>query len=287
MPVVAARRAPTVAAVLLPGERPRIEAAGTGYFSLVYKESISDAVRVIRERPVDAVLVSVHSCRPEQVDSLSFLVRNFPGIPTVALLSHHGPDATDMLLKIGASGVRQVVDLTSPAGWARLRGLVSQPVTQAAAQIQGPVLEMLADIPPDARLFFEVMIRLAPETPTVVDLARRLRVRASTLMSRFARSGLPSPKNYLATIRLVHAAFLFETTGYSVADVAYRLEYSSPQSFGRHLRAMLGVTALEFRRRFPFPTALSRFIDLMITPYLLTWRIFHPLGSPTRQRTPP
>ena len=32
-----------------------------------------------------------------------------------------------------------------------------------------------------------------------------------------------------------------------MADVAYRLEYSSPQSFGRHLRAMLGVTALEFR----------------------------------------
>ena len=60
-------------------------------------------------------------------------------------------------------------------------------------------------------------------------------------MSRFARAGLPSPKNYLAAIRLLHAAFLFETAGLSVADVAYRLEYSSPQSFGRHLRAMLGL----------------------------------------------
>ena len=80
-------------------------------------------------------------------------------------------------------------------------------------------------------------------------------------MSRFARAGLPSPKNYLAAIRLLHAAFLFETAGLSVADVAYRLEYSSPQSFGRHLRAMLGLTALEFRRRFPFPLALERFVD--------------------------
>src|SRR5215208_2301902 len=99
-------------------------------------------------------------------------------------------------------------------------------------------------------------------------------------MSRFARAGLPSPKNYLAGVRLVHAAFLFETTGFSVADVAYRLDYSSPPSFGRHLRAMLGVTALEFRRRFPFSTALPRFVDLMIIPYLPIWQIFHPLTHP-------
>ena len=84
------------------------------------------------------------------------------------------------------------------------------------------------------------MIRLAPDVPTVTALSAQLSVRPSTLMSRFARAGLPSPKNYLAAIRLLHAAYLFETAGLSVADVAYRLEYSSPQSFGRHLRAMLG-----------------------------------------------
>jgi len=123
------------------------------------------------------------------------------------------------------------------------------------------------------------MIRLAPDTPTVTALAERLYVRPSTLMSRFARAGLPSPKNYLAAIRLLHAAHLFEASGLSVADVAYRLEYSSPQSFGRHLRAMLGVTALEFRRRFPFPVALERFVALMIEPYREVWREFHPMAG--------
>jgi hypothetical protein len=61
--------------------------------------------------------------------------------------------------------------------------------------------------------------------------------------------------------------------------VAYRLEYSSPQSFGRHLRAMLGLTALEFRRRFPFPMALERFVALMMAPYREVWRTFHPLAA--------
>jgi len=280
---------PTVAAVLLPGERPRVDAASSGCFAVVHRDSIPDAVRMVRERPVDAVLVSVHRCPPEQVEALGHLVREFPGISTVALVSQHDPSSTEMLLRLGASGVRQVVDVTSPAGWSHLRRVVGQPVTRAVARIQGPVLDALAEAPPDARLFVEAMIRLAPDTPTVTALAQRLHVRPSTLMSRFARGGLPSPKNYLSAIRLLHAAHLFEASGLSVADVAYRLEYSSPQSFGRHLRAMLGVTALEFRRRFPFPAALERFVALMIEPYREAWRVFHPIAAapPPQRRSRP
>jgi AraC-like DNA-binding protein len=269
----------TVAAVLMPGERPRVDAAGNGLFAVLHRDSIPDAVRAVRERPVDAVLVSVHRCAPEQMDVLGHLVREFPAIPTVALVSQHDPGTIEMLLRLGASGVRQVVDVTSPAGWSRLRQVVGQPATRAVARIQGPVLGTIAEAPPDARMFVEAMIRLAPDVPTVTALAAQLSVRPSTLMSRFARAGLPSPKNYLAAIRLLHAAFLFETVGLSVADVAYRLEYSSPQSFGRHLRAMLGLTALEFRRRFPFPVALERFVELMMEPYREIWRSFHPLAA--------
>jgi AraC-like DNA-binding protein len=256
-----------------------VDAAGSGCFAVVHRDSIPEAVRIVRERPVDAVLVSVHRCGPEQVEVLGHLVREFPGIPTVALVSQHDPSATEMLLRLGASGVRQVVDVTSPAGWARLRQVVGQPATRAVARIQGPILDAVADAPPDTRLFLEAMIRLAPDTPTVTHLAQRLYVRPSTLMSRFARAELPSPKNYLAAVRLLHASYLFEASGLSVADVSYRLEYSSPQSFGRHLRAMLGVTALEFRRRFPFPVAVERFVELLILPYQETWKTFHPLAA--------
>jgi AraC-like DNA-binding protein len=162
--------------------------------------------------------------------------------------------------------------------------VVGQPATRAVARIQVPILDALSEVPAATRLFMEAMIRLAPETPTVTNLAQRLYVRPSTLMSRFARAGLPSPKNYLAAVRLLHAAYLFEAAGLSVADVSYRLEYSSPQSFGRHLRAMLGVTAIEFRRRFPFPVALARFVELMILPYADIWRAFHPLEAGVRGR---
>ena len=70
-----------------------------------------------------------------------------------------------MLLRLGASGVRQVVDVTSPAGWSRLRQVVGQPATRAVARIQGPILGSIAEAPPDARMFVEAMIRLAPDVP--------------------------------------------------------------------------------------------------------------------------
>jgi AraC-like DNA-binding protein len=279
VPVTTDLPSTTVAAVLLPGERLRVDAAGNGCFAVVHRDSVPDAVRVVRERAVDAVLLSVHRCPPDQVEAVRHLVREFPGIPTVALVSQHDPSSTEMLLRLGASGVQQVVDVTSPMGWSRLRQVVGQPATRAVSRIQGPILTALAEAPADARLFVEAMIRLAPDTPTVTALSERLYVRPSTLMSRFARAGLPSPKNYLSAIRLLHAAYLFEASGLSVADVAYRLEYSSPQSLGRHLRAMLGVTALEFRRRFPFPVALERFVELMVEPYREVWRDFHPVAG--------
>lgn len=276
-PLIADPPRAVVAAILRPDERSRVEAAGTGWFSLLPGESFPDAIRAVRERPVDAVLVSVHQCREGSLDALDRLVKGFPGIPTVALVSRHDAIGSEALLQLGATGVRQVVDVTGPEGWQRLRQILGQPASRDVARIQGPVLAALGQVPPDTRLFFEVLIRLAPDINTARQLADQLSVRSTTLVSRFNRASLPSPKSYLAAMRLVHAALFFERPGYSLADVAYRLDYSSPQSFGRHVRALLGITSSELRRRFPFPTALERFIELMVLPYRETWSTFQPL----------
>ena len=275
---------PVVAAVLRPEERSRVEAAGSGWFAVVHGESIPDAIRVVRERPVDAVLVSVHRCAGGEAPELDQLVRAFPGIPTVALVSRHEPYDSEALLHFGASGVRQVVDVTVPDGWQRLRQVLGQPTSRDAARIQRPVLEALGEIPADARLFFEVMIRFAEDLGTARDLSHRLGLCPTTLTSRFARVGLPSPKSYLAATRLLYAVLLFERPGFTVADVAYRLDYSSPQSFGRHVRSLLGITGTELRRRFTFAVALERYLASLIIPYCGIWSEFHPLGKGGRLR---
>ena len=276
-------RHPVIAAVLRPEERNRVEAASGGWFSLVHRDSIPDAIRAVRERPVDAILVSVHRCHDQSPDLLGRLIQGFPGIPTVALVSSHDAAGSETLLHLGANGVRQVIDVTGPEGWHRLRQVLGEPATRDTARIQGPVLAALGGVTAGTRLFFEVLIRLAPGLATARELTDQLGVRCTTLMSRFSRAGLPSPKSYLAAVRLVHATLLFDRPGYTVSDVAYRLDYSSPQSFGRHVRALLGITSSELRRRFPFEVALTRFIDLMLKPYGEVWPTFRPLARRDRQ----
>jgi AraC-like DNA-binding protein len=269
----------TVCTVLPPPERPRIDAAGDGCFNTLHADSLREALSVARRRRVDAVVISVHRCHGEALPGVARFVREFPAIPAVALVSRHDREATETLLRLGATGVRNAVDCTEPEGWRRLRDLVGHPASPVAARILVQLLPALRDCSEESRLFFEAIARLAPVLTTVRGLARHLRVRPSTLMSRFHRARIPSPKSYLAGMRLLHAAFLFQNPGLSVADVAYRMDYSSPQSFGRHLRAMLGVTAGEFRQRFPFDVALPRYVDLLITPYRDALRAFHPFNA--------
>ena len=269
----------TVCTVLPPTERPRVDAVGDGCFATLHADSLRDVLRAARTRRVDALVISVHRCDGDALPAVARFVREFPAIPAVALVSRHDGTATEALLRLGATGVRTAVDCTEPGGWRRLRELVAHPASPVAARILGRLVPALDGVPHDTRIFFEVLARLAPVLTTVRRLARHLQMRPSTLMSRFYRGGLPSPKSYLAGMRLLHAAYLLQNPGLSVSDVAYRLDYSSPQSFGRHLRAMLGVTAGEFRRRFPFDVSLERYVDLLVTPYREALRAFHPLNA--------
>jgi AraC-like DNA-binding protein len=268
-----------VATVIEPENRARLDAATQGCFHALHTESLRDAIRVVRERPVRAVLVSPGRLQREQVAGVAALVRSFPAVPTVAVVARHDASSSQRLLELGASGVSRVVDLCGREGWHQLRELVAEPSSPTGARILGRVMPALGDPSLDCRRFFDVMVRFAPGMPSVRSLARYLRVPPSTFMSRFFRAGLISPKRYLAATRLVYAAALFETSGFSIADVAYRLEYSSPQSLGRHLRAVAGLTANEFRRRYPFGKALDDYVSRLIVPFRGTFRTFHPLQT--------
>ncbi|HXQ28423.1 MAG TPA: helix-turn-helix transcriptional regulator [Gemmatimonadales bacterium] len=267
----------TVCTLLSSPERPRLDAAGEGCFTTLHVDSLRDALTTARRRRVDALVVSVHRCPAPELAGLARFVREFPAIPAVALVSHHDGVASDALLQLGASGVRVAVDCTEPGGWRKLREVVGHPASPAAAAILERVLPAIDEAAADARLFFDSLARLAPVLPTGRALARHLQIPPTTVTSRFRRAGLPSPKRYLSAVRLVHAAYLFQTPGLAVADVAYRLDYSSPQSFGRHVKARFGLTAAGFRAGVPFELAVGRFVAELILPYREALLAFHPL----------
>ena len=270
-----------VATVLLPPERLRVDAAGEGLYRTLHRDSLDDAMHDLKAHRAYAVVISVGCCSGSSVAKVAQLVREFPRVPAVALLTQVDPSTPRDVLYLGRSGVQTLIDVRTAAGWSELReALVADRRASVERLALGQLALDLVGVPPDCWRFFEVLFGPNGRITTVRTLAAHLQVLPSTLMSRFFRARLPAPKRYLATARLVRAAHLFENPGLSVASVANVLDYSSPQSFGRHVRTALHVTAVEFRRRYTGQQLLDRFREELVLPYLPTLRVFAPLTPP-------
>ncbi|MFN2565277.1 MAG: helix-turn-helix domain-containing protein [Gemmatimonadaceae bacterium] len=268
-----------VTTVLTPAERLRVDAAGEGLYRAIHRDTVEDVIRDLKERRAGAVLVSVARCCDAQATSrMATVVREFPRVPAVALLTQFESESARTVLALGRCGVSQLVDVRQPTGWRELRAAL---MTDRGDEIRrfalGQLAVDLAGAPEDCWRFFESLFGGGTTVSTVRALARELSVLPSTLMSRFFRAGLPAPKCYLAFARLVRAARLFENHGLSIANVANHLDYSSPQSFGRHVRTLIGMTALEFRRRYDGEGMLYYFREQLVLPYVTILRRFHPL----------
>jgi AraC-like DNA-binding protein len=272
-----------VTTMLTAAERLRVDAAGHGLYHAMHRDSLDEVIRDVRERGAGVVLVSVARCSRQVAARVASMVREFPRVPAVALLTQLEAQTPQTVLSLGQSGVRTLIDVRHPAGWGELRNVL---LAEQAGDLQRVALAAiardLAGASEDCRRFFESLFAAPPRVTTVRLLARQLGVLPSTLMSRFFRAGLPAPKRYLAAARLTRAARLFENPGLSVANVANHLEYSSPQSFGRHVRATLGMTAVEFRQRYDGEGMLERFREWLIVPHLAALRTFTPLTAPPR-----
>jgi AraC-like DNA-binding protein len=271
-----------ISTMLTADERMRVDAAGHGLYHTLHRESIEDVLRDLRTRQVSAVIVSVASlsrCDRRETERVAAMVREFPRVPAVALLTAVETATPRAVLALGQSGVRTLIDVRQPTGWGDLRQALA---TDGRHDLERLVSAALAADLPDARedcvRWLESLFTLPPRVCTVRVHARALGVRPSTFMSRFFRLGLPAPKRYLAMARLVRAARQFENPGCSIAAVANRLEYSSPQSFGRHVRMLLDLSAGEFRERYDGEGMLQRFRDELVLPYREALSKLAPLG---------
>ncbi len=262
-----------------PSMRSRLDAASRGTFYSIHASSIQEVARAVREGPASTVLFSARHVEETKVAGVEDLVRNFPAVSAVAVISSTERVEPKTLLELGASGVRKSVDLGDRNGWNRLREIVSEPMDNLVARVVMAVIPSMEEPSSQAQAFFEALLRVAPETTTVRTLCHVLEVHPSTLMSRFLRAELPSPRRYLSWVRLVYAAGLLEDRGLSLSDVAYRLDHSSPQSFGRHVKSLLHCTASQFRRDHDFESATVLFRERMVIPYRHILATFEPLPT--------
>lgn len=277
-----------VITVLDPEERARVDAAGEGLYRTIHRETLSDALDDLKHRRVGAVLLGVVRCGRQFDRRVASVVREFPTVPTVALVGAESPTA-EALLRIGNAGVTRLVDVRVPAGWSQLRRILASEAMRASSRASlSRIRDELEPVPDDTWLFFEALFASAEQSGTVQALALRMQVLPSTLMSRFFRARLPAPKRYLAYARLIRAARLFEDAGHSIADIANALDFSSPQSFGRHVLTFLGISASDFRRHYTADRMLERFLDELVRPHRSALRAMRALAlRPGMRALPP
>lgn len=269
-----------VSTILTPLERSRVDAAAQGLCDALHRESLDEVMSDLRHQKASLVLISVTRYGSQSSSRMAAMVREFPRIPAVALLTETQSSTPHATLALGQLGVRTLVDARMPAGWQVLRNLL---VAQGSNDLlRSALAQIRLDLPgvsTDCWRFFELLFDSSPRISTVRQLARHLNILPSTLMSRFFRAKLPAPKRYLSLARLIRAARLFENPGLSVARVANHLDYSSPQSFGRHVRTVMKMSPVKFRSTYDGQGMLQFFRTELVLPYVDVLSAFRPSAA--------
>ena len=99
-----------VSTILTPGERVRVDAAGEGLYSALHRESLDEVLSDLRERKSGAVLISIARYGLQSSARMAAMVREFPRVPAMALLTETQQSTPQHLLALGQLGVRILID---------------------------------------------------------------------------------------------------------------------------------------------------------------------------------
>jgi len=164
-----------------------------------------------------------------------------PAVEVVALADFSGRPAADAF-SLAVLGVREMVCTARDAGPAELvrclrehlnRGPLEEMVEALASVVPAPVHRWLAPA-----------LRTLSASPAVPDLARAAGCSPRTLRRGLQAAGLPSPEQFLAWRRLLHAARLLDD-GRSADSVARALEFSSGSAMRKSLKQVTGLRPRE------------------------------------------
>jgi len=265
-------------------ERQQIDAGAVECVRTTHCNTLSEVVADFTNGRADGALISAALITSESLPTLRALVRGFPTQIVVGLIGEVSEGrAVRAAVLFGQVGIRAVADVRNAQGWREFRNVFdcgSQPdqfIREALAVVLCDIGES-ENVNSDGRNEF-FRLAFSPRVTSAKELAGRLGVLPSTLMSRFFRAALPSPKQYVAYARLVWAAYLGESSGMSIAAIANRLNASSPQSFHRAVRTIMRMSAAEFRYFYNGARMLEMFRSRLVTPYRDTLRTFDPTAD--------
>src|SRR3954464_14586686 len=110
----------SVSTILTASERVRVDAAGAGGYRAIHRDGVGELIRDIKANRSNVVIVSMARCGRSMQTGLSAMVREFPSVATLALVSKAAPDDPRVAMSLGVSGIKELIDVREPAGWNQL-----------------------------------------------------------------------------------------------------------------------------------------------------------------------
>jgi len=244
----------------------KLRRAVAARFVVAHARSWDVVLSSIRSRPVEiAVVDPLLSGEPrgQEIERLRVL---FPSLPLI-LYSALTPQVAAVLLGLGQRGIRHVVFARFDDHPARLREVIeSEEIHATSHQLLGQLAAALEPLPREMRWVLEEVLRAPGDVQTIQQVAARARVDRGTCARWFARAGLPSPRHFLAAMRVLYAHRLLQDPGFTIEDVAERLGYAQAKTLQQHARTYLGLTAGEMRLSLTPDDAAHRILDRFLAP---------------------
>lgn len=254
-----------ILACLPPARLERLRAVAGGAHGIQTAADWHDAMRSIRESPVDVFVgdPSFNATEPDPAPLLALRAR-FRSLPFVVYSSLDASTAS-ALAELGRAGFEEVVlEGVDDEAWRLLDVLEKQPGVALAARLLDRIQPALQQVPLEVARAVERVIHTPAAFRGVPDLAAAASVSRRTIYREFERAHLASPREIIAASRALRAYAFLRESDRAIDEVAAALRFSSAHHLTKTMRWACGMTTARVREHIGPEELIDRLVERIV-----------------------
>ncbi len=256
-----------VAACVQPQKLARLRGAAGSAHAVHAALSWAHAETIIRRQPVDVLVVDpqFESASAPRTDRIRAVRTRYGALPMI-VYSSLTAQTLRSLVELGTEGVGQIILYGLDDDPRHLRQVLElQPGILLAEQLLASIRPALNHTPAPVSAAVERAIRTPAVFHNVNDLTTAAGVPRRSLYRHLERAGLASPREVLASARVLRAYALLRNPGYSLEVAARQLRFSDVDALCEAMKALVGITPGKARSRVAPEEFVRRLADRLFT----------------------
>jgi len=256
-----------VAACVQPQKLARLRGAAGSAHAVHAALSWAHADSIIRRQPVDVLVVDpqFESASAPRTDRIRDVRIRYGALPMI-VYSTLTAQTMRSPVELGTEGVGQIVLYGLDDDPRHLRQVLElQPGILLAEQLLASIRRALNHTPAPVSAAVERAIRTPAVFHNVNDRTTAAGVPRRSLYRHLERAGLASPREVLASARVLRAYALLRNPGYSLDVAAKQLRFSDVDALCEAMKSLVGITPGKARSRVAPEEFVRRLAERLLT----------------------